>query len=92
MDNGLTERQAAFAAAFNLTYEQYMQIVKSCNTTEVIAVLELVKQKKHRSSFRQAMAQKLNRWFSLGVVSKPFSPKEFMALTPSWPVQWKLPI
>jgi adenosylmethionine-8-amino-7-oxononanoate aminotransferase len=87
----LAERQAQFAAAFNLSYEQYLQVVKSCNITEVIAILELVKQKNHKSTFRRVMADRLHRWFTLGVETKPFSEREFKALMPTWPVKWKLP-
>jgi len=88
--NGLTERQAEFAAAFNLTYEQYMQVVKSCTSTEVVAVLELAKSYP-KSSFRKQMADRLKRWLELGTVSKPFSEREFKALTPTYPIRWKIP-
>jgi hypothetical protein len=91
LESSLETQQEEFAASFNLSLKQYKLVVKSCTFDEVVVVLELMKYKTHRSMYRQLMAGKVRRWLDLGVVSKPFTPREFKTLTPTWRVTWKLP-
>ena len=62
---GLRARQQEFAARFDLTLDQYLKIVKTCNTVEAITVLELLKAHKHRSLYRERRAIKVRLWLCL---------------------------
>lgn len=84
-------RQIEFAAHFRLTLEEYLKIVRTCNSTQVMILLELMKTQKHRSSFRQRMHLQVRRWLDNNMSGHPLSEAQFKALTPTWPVSWSLP-
>lgn len=87
----LETRQAEFAVAYRITFEEYKKLVTSCSYDEVITCLELLKARRHRSSFRKDMEAGIRKWFSDGVGLKPLSPRQFDASRPKWPVQYSLP-
>lgn len=90
-EQALHGRQAEFAAKFRLTLEEYLKIVRTCNATEVVAILELMKTEKHRSSFRQRMHLQVRRWLDNNMSGHPLTDNQFKALVPKWPVSWSLP-
>jgi len=71
---GLRARQQEFAARFDLTLDQYLKIVKSCNSVEAITVLELLKATKFRSAYRESCAAKVRKWLEASLGSKPLAP------------------
>ena len=85
------QRQAEFAARFNLSLGDYLRIVKVCNTQEVIIILELFKARSHRSPSRRFAHEKVKRWLLLNLPGKPLRESEFKALIPKWPVSYELP-
>lgn len=87
----LVQRQAEFAVRFNLSLDEYQRIVRACNTTEVIAVLELFKAKSHRSPARKFAYEQVKRWLLLNLPGKPLREAQFKALAPKWPVFYELP-
>jgi hypothetical protein len=88
---GLRTRQQAFAAHFDLSLDQYLKIVKSCNSVEAITVLELLKAAKFRSAYRESCAAKVRKWLTLDSVAKPLAPWEFARCAPTWRVTYSLP-
>lgn len=88
---GLRTSQAEFAARFGLSLEQYLKIVKSCNTAEAITVLELLKAHKHRSVYRENCAAKVRQWLDVSLGSTPLAPWEFSRCAPTWRISYSLP-
>lgn len=88
---GFRERQQEFATRFDLTLDQYLKIVKSCNSAEAITVLELLKAEKFRSVYRANCATKVRTWLHESVGSKPLSPWEFSRCSPTWRIRYSLP-
>lgn len=85
-------RQAEFAARFGLDLDQYLKIVRVCNTAEAITVLELLRTQKFRSVYREKCAVKLRNWIEdIRPVGKPLAPWEFIRCTPSWRIPYSLP-
>lgn len=84
-------RQAEFAARFNLSLDDYLRIVRSCNMQEIIIILELFKARSHRSSARKFAHEQVKRWLLLNLPGKPLRESQFKALTPKWPVNYELP-
>lgn len=84
-------RQAEFALKFNLTLEQYLQVVQSCTMSEVIVVLELMKAKNPKSSYRKRLQSQVRRWLDNRLYSKPLMPSQFKELTPNYSITWELP-
>lgn len=94
MDLELSARlnQEAFAATFNLSYPQYRKLVTSLTASEVIICLELLKAKRHRSEFRASMERQVRSWLAdTSGTLKPLSPKQFLAASPKWPINYTLP-
>lgn len=90
--SALRHRQAEFAARFNLDLDQYLKIVRSCNTVEAITVLELLRTSKFRSAYRENCAAKIRQWFDdVRPISKPLAPWEFTRCTPTWSIPYSLP-
>jgi hypothetical protein len=87
----LIQRQAEFAARFNLSVDEYLRIVRACNTTEVIVILELFKVKNHRSPNRKFAHEQVKRWLVLNLPGKPLRDSQFKSLIPKWPVTYELP-
>lgn len=85
------QRQADFAARFNLSLDEYQRIVRSCDTAEVIVVLELFKARSHRSPARKFAHEQVKRWLLLNLPGKPLRDSQFRALAPKWPVNYELP-
>ena len=86
----LRQRQAQFAAHFGLDLDQYLKVVKTCNTAEVITVLELLRTHKFRSAYRENCAVKIRNWLDLPV-GKPLAPWEFARCAPTWKIGYALP-
>jgi hypothetical protein len=90
--SALRHRQAEFAARFNLDLDQYLRIVRACNTVEVITVLELLRSAKFRSVYREKCAIKIRSWIEdVRPVGKPLASWEFIRCTPSWRIPYSLP-
>lgn len=87
----LEERQKDFAARFNLTLQEYHHLVHSCNMDEVVIVLELMKAKNPKSSYRKFMQERVRRWLTEERPGKPLTPSEMKMLTPSYAIRWSLP-
>jgi len=87
----LRSRQAEFAKAFNLTAAEFSRIVQSCSLIEITVVLELMRVKKHRSGFRANAHARIRRWLDENLPGPPLMPTAVKALTPKYPVSWKLP-
>lgn len=87
----LEERQAEFAAAHRITFEEYKKLV-SLPFEEITICLELLKCKQHRSSTRQRSEEKVRAWLAGSTLtSHPLSPKELEWTKPRWPVHIVLP-
>lgn len=91
MDEGLQQRQTEFAAIYGITYKEYKMLVSVLQLDEIITCLELLKPKKHLSSFRQSMETKVRHWLAGGGALKPLTPREFEWSKPKWPVKYQLP-
>jgi hypothetical protein len=88
----LRERQALFAARFRLTLEQYLKIVRSCNTDEAITVLELLRVSTFKSQSRAQCARKIREWVDdESTIGKPLNIWEFERCRPTWKVSYSLP-
>jgi hypothetical protein len=85
------QRQAEFAARFNLALDDYLRIVRSCTTQEVIVILELFKARSHRSPARKFAHEQVKRWLLLNLPGKPLRETQFKAFAPKWPVNYELP-
>lgn len=86
------QRQAEFAARFNLSLDEYLRIVHACTTSEVIVILELFKTRSHRSASRRYAHDQVKRWLLLNMQGKPLLESQFRALTPKWPITYQLPV
>lgn len=84
-------RQQEFASRFNLTLDEYLTIVRSCTMDQVIVVLELMRAKHHKTSFRKHAAQQIRRWLANRMIGTPLTQSQFQALKPTWPITWELP-
>jgi len=91
MEASIRERQEEFARHFNLSLEEYLQIVRTCTYQEVVVVLELMKAKKPKSSYRQYCQLQLRRWLANKLPGKPLTKPQFLALVPQHPITWELP-
>lgn len=89
--NLLRERQAAFAASFHLTLDEFLRIVQTCSMEQITTVLELMKTVEHRSSYRRSCHARVRRWLDHKLPGPPLMQFEFLALVPKWPVKWRLP-
>jgi hypothetical protein len=90
-ESGLRSRQAEFAKAFNLTFDEFSRIVRSCSLVEITVVLEVLRVKNHRSSFRANAHARIRRWLDEKLPGPPLMPSVVQALTPVYPVRWVLP-
>jgi hypothetical protein len=90
-DQGLRVRQAQFAARFNLSLTEYLQIVRTLPMADVVTVLELMKTAKHRTSARQYAHDQVRRWLDMHIPCMPLSRLELKRLAPTWPIRWVLP-
>jgi hypothetical protein len=92
MDVDLRQSQTEFARQFNLTLEQYLKIVRSCTTPEVIILLELMKAKNPKHAFRRYCQQKVRRWLDVpNIIGRPLADHELKSLIPKYPITWSLP-
>lgn len=89
-----------FAQSFSLTVHQLRMLSHMYATTEVITCLELLKAKKHRSSFRAGLASRLRMWLKMNeghpindalLIARPLSPSQLKAALPRWPVNYNIP-
>jgi len=88
----LRTRQAAFAVKFDLSLDQYLKIVRACDSTEAITVLELLRASKFRSVYREQSAMKIRRWVDdSNSVGKPLNVWEFKRCAPTWRITYALP-
>ena len=88
----LRSRQAAFAVKFDLSLDQYLKIVRACDSTEAITVLELLRASKFRSVYREQSAMKIRRWVDdSNSVGKPLNVWEFKRCAPTWRITYALP-
>lgn len=93
--------QATFASQFNITKAELRLLMKSCNSTELYTCLELLRAKKHRSSFRASMSALVRQWLlanatalesnSVHLIPKPLSRRQFEKSIPSWPTLYQIP-
>lgn len=90
--NGLEQRQIEFASGFGLTLKQYKQLASSLGTEDLIAVLELLSAKKHRSRRRAQYAAFVASWLANPITLKPLTPRQLKEIAPTWPVRFQLPI
>jgi hypothetical protein len=84
-------RQTAFAARFNLSYDEYKRIMCVSTTDEAVVILELMKVKKHRASYRSKMHQQVREWLDSNSQSKPLTSVQYVYLAPTWPITWHFP-
>ena len=88
----LRTRQAAFAVKFDLSLDQYLKIVRACDSTEAITVLELLRASKFRSVYREQSAMKIRKWVDdSNSVGKPLNVWEFKRCAPTWRITYALP-
>jgi hypothetical protein len=88
----LRERQALFAAQVDLTLEQYLKIVRACNTDEAITVLELLRVSTFKSQSRAHCARKVREWVgNESAIGKPLNIWEFERCRPTWKIRYSLP-
>ena len=83
-----------FAGMHRITCDEYKRLCSSMRTDEVITCLELLKAKRHRSPFRQAMEARIREWLEQAdssIRTRPLTPKEFEAAKPKWPITYTLP-
>jgi hypothetical protein len=91
MDSTIRVQQEQFARRFNLTLEEYLQVVRNCTYSEVVVVLELMKALKPRSSYRQLRQLQVRRWLDNHLSGKPLTEQQFKDLKPGHPITWHLP-
>ena len=88
----LRSRQAAFAVKFDLSLDQYLKIVRTCDSTEVITVLELLRATKFRSAYREQCALKIRKWLDdSNSIGKPLNVWEFKRCAPTWRISYAIP-
>jgi len=88
----LRNRQAEFAARFNLDLDQYLKVVRACNSVEALTVLELLRTTKFRSVYREKCAAKIRSWIEdTRPIGKPLNPREFTRCIPTWRLPYSLP-
>ena len=89
--NSLEQQQHAFAERNRITYDEYKKLVSSMTYDQVITCLELLKAKKHKSSFRARLEAKIRAWFPDSGASKPLTDAEYHMAKPKWPIHYQLP-
>jgi len=90
--DALRVRQAKFGARFNLSLDQYLKIVKACNTDEALTVLELLRVVTFKSISRAQCARKVREWIDdCSAIGKPLNVWEFERCRPTWKISYSLP-
>jgi hypothetical protein len=87
----LEQRQSQFALTFGLTLNEYKRLASSLRTEDLIAVLELMRAKKHRSRKRALYAEFVRSWLKSPVTVRPLTGLQLKEITPHWPVQFRIP-
>jgi len=91
----MSKQLQEFAVLHNLTVDEYMKLVQSMRTGEVITCLELLRARRHRSEFRRNMDIKIRMWLiaanTNGERTQPLTAKEFEMARPKWPITYTLP-
>lgn len=85
------QRQHKFAARFNLSLDEYLRIMRVSTTEEAVVILELLKVRKHRSSYRSKAHEQVRRWLDLNLSGKPLHPTQYVLIAPTWPILWAFP-
>lgn len=91
MQLSLEHRQAEFASHFSLSLDDYLYLVRKLPMTELTTVLELLKARNSKSSYRKYMQARVRRWIDERLPGPPLTPSEFKMLTPQHPIKWQLP-
>lgn len=87
----LEQRQIDFAAGFGLALNDYKRLASSLGAEDLIAVLELVKVRKHKSRRRAQYAADVHAWLKNPVGLKPLTVGQLKDIKPTWPVIYRLP-
>ena len=88
-----------FADSLGLTRAQLRILLQSCEASECMTAIELLRAKKHKSPFRARMSAQIRAWLADpkkdGTVrlriDKPLSSAQFEACKPKWPVRITIP-
>lgn len=87
----LQRRQQVFAQLFNLTLDEYIRIMRVSTTEEAVVIMELMKVKKHRASYRSKCHNQVREWLARRGTGKPLSPTQYVYLKPTWKITWRFP-
>ncbi len=87
----LQARQQTFAQQFNLTLDEYIRIMRVSTTEEAVAILELMRVKKHRASYRSKAHSQVRRWLDQYGTGKPLTSTQYSYLMPTWKITWVFP-
>lgn len=89
--SALRKRQEVFASQFNLTLDEYIRIMRVSTTEEAVVIIELMKVKKHRASYRSRAHSQVRQWLDLGLQGKPLTQTQYNYLLPTWRITWQFP-
>lgn len=87
----LKTKQTEFAQQYSLTYEQLHKLMHDLRTPELMIVLDLLKAKKYKSSFRQSCANLVRKWLDGRLLGFPLTKNQLDALKPTWPIRIEIP-
>lgn len=93
LEQALIDLQERFAqTVIGITFAQYKRLTAILRTEELITVLELLRCRRHRSSYRERQSQRIRVWLdNPRSVGRPLDAEAIIRCTPRWPITFSIP-